>query len=241
MTILKNVRLNGTVNFTHSPVLNGLQVYYDAGKTASYPGSGTTWFDISGNGRNANLTATSYTTDSGGGLTFTNGSGSRGQSSSFGWSGNAFTMSVWVKPTTVDATIRRFVSMQGESPNFYNWAVTRLDGANGTGQFHSYTSYAGGTLVQLRDNSTVINNAYQNFVVTWNGSILRHYKNNLLINTSGSVSGTIDTSATTNTLIISNATETFAGNMYVVMLYNRTLSNAELTQNYDAFRKRYGL
>ena len=32
--------------------LDGLMAYYDATKTESYPGTGTTWFDISGNGRN---------------------------------------------------------------------------------------------------------------------------------------------------------------------------------------------
>ena len=35
--------------------LDGLMAYYDATKTESYPGSGTTWFDISGN--NINLVA----------------------------------------------------------------------------------------------------------------------------------------------------------------------------------------
>ena len=37
-----------------SIVSTGLQLYLDAGQLASYPGSGTSWFDVSGN----NLTAT---------------------------------------------------------------------------------------------------------------------------------------------------------------------------------------
>jgi hypothetical protein len=35
------------------PVTNGLVVYLDAGNPASYPGSGTTWYDLSGNGQDA--------------------------------------------------------------------------------------------------------------------------------------------------------------------------------------------
>ena len=36
-------------------VTDGLLVYLDASNITSYPGSGTTWYDISGNGKNATL------------------------------------------------------------------------------------------------------------------------------------------------------------------------------------------
>jgi hypothetical protein len=241
MTILQNVRLNGTVNFTPSPVFDGLQVYYDAGKTASYPGSGTTWFDISGNSRNATMTATTYSTDRGGALVFANGAGSQGASSNFGWTNNAYTVSVWVYPTIVDLTVRRFVSMQGTSPSFHNWAVSRLDGVAGAGQFHGYSSRDGGVFSpQVRSNGQVINNTYQNFVTTHNGSTLTSYKNNSLL-TSSTSGGQIDYDATVNTVRISSGGETFDGRMYVIMIYDRVLTAAERTQNYDAFRGRFGL
>ena len=37
-----------------SIVTSGLVLNLDAGNTASYPGSGTTWTDLSGNGNNWN-------------------------------------------------------------------------------------------------------------------------------------------------------------------------------------------
>ena len=42
----------------HSPsiVTNGLVLCLDAANTKSYPGSGTTWTDISGNGTSGTLT-----------------------------------------------------------------------------------------------------------------------------------------------------------------------------------------
>ena len=241
MTILKNVRLNGTVNFTPSPVFADLQVYYDAGKTASYPGSGTTWFDISGNGKNASLTATTYSPDLGGAIVFADASGSRGQSAStIPWNTNAYTISTWLFPTTVDSNIRRFVSMQGPTPNFFNWAVTRLDGVNGAGQFHTFSQYAAGLSFERRSNAQVVNNTYQNFVSTYNGTTLTIYKNNSFLG-STTFAQQLPYGATVNTLILSNATETFDGRMYVVMIYDRVLTTQERTQNYDAFRGRFGL
>jgi hypothetical protein len=42
------------MSFFHSPniVTNGLVMAVDAANPKSYPGSGTTWYDISGNGHN---------------------------------------------------------------------------------------------------------------------------------------------------------------------------------------------
>ena len=39
----------------NSIVLSGLALHLDAGNAASYPGSGTTWTDLSGNGYNFNV------------------------------------------------------------------------------------------------------------------------------------------------------------------------------------------
>jgi hypothetical protein len=36
-------------------VSNGLVLHLDAGNSTSYPGSGTTWFDLSGRGNNGTL------------------------------------------------------------------------------------------------------------------------------------------------------------------------------------------
>ena len=38
-----------------SIVTDGLTHCYDAGNSASFPGSGTTWFDLSGNGNNGTI------------------------------------------------------------------------------------------------------------------------------------------------------------------------------------------
>lgn len=54
-----------TTTGTNSIVQNGLALWLDAGISSSYPGTGTTWYDISGNGRNFNwVSSPSYTSGS---------------------------------------------------------------------------------------------------------------------------------------------------------------------------------
>jgi hypothetical protein len=54
-----------------SIVTSGLILYLDAGNTSSYPGSGTTWTDLSGNGSNGTLTnGPTFSSSNNGILTF---------------------------------------------------------------------------------------------------------------------------------------------------------------------------
>lgn len=63
----------------------GLQLYLDANNTLSYPGSGSTWFDISGNGRNFTWVSTPSFNSSGIRSFNTNGNRATGPASnSFG-------------------------------------------------------------------------------------------------------------------------------------------------------------
>jgi hypothetical protein len=52
-------------------IRDGLVMYLDAGISNSYPGSGSSWFDLSGNGHNGTLTnGAGYSTQFGGVITF---------------------------------------------------------------------------------------------------------------------------------------------------------------------------
>jgi len=54
MSIFTATALNG--NFAPGVVTTGAVLLLDAGNLKSYPGTGATWFDLSGNGNNATLT-----------------------------------------------------------------------------------------------------------------------------------------------------------------------------------------
>ena len=58
-------------NYNPRIVTDGLVLALDAGNTKSYPGSGSTWTDLSGNGNNGTLAGgVGYSSSNGGSLTF---------------------------------------------------------------------------------------------------------------------------------------------------------------------------
>lgn len=66
------------MGLSHSPkiVTDGLILALDAGNTKSYPGSGTTWYDLSGNGNNGTIVGSvSHSSDYGGVFVFPGSSG----------------------------------------------------------------------------------------------------------------------------------------------------------------------
>lgn len=61
--------IGATILNNNNIVTDGLVLYLDAGVASSYPGSGTTWTDLSGNGNNGTLVnGVSYSTANGGTL-----------------------------------------------------------------------------------------------------------------------------------------------------------------------------
>ena len=62
-----------TINSGPSLIYDGLRMYLDAANIKSYPGSGSTWFDLSGNNNNGTLSNTTFDSEVGGCFSF-NGS-----------------------------------------------------------------------------------------------------------------------------------------------------------------------
>jgi hypothetical protein len=60
-------------NYNPSIVTSGLQVYLDAANVKSYPGSGTSWLDLTGNGNNFTLVNSPTWSSANGGVFETNG------------------------------------------------------------------------------------------------------------------------------------------------------------------------
>jgi hypothetical protein len=217
--------------FTGAPIVDSSLIQWvDAAQTASYPGSGTTWSNLSGGG-SFSLSSSTFTTVDGGAIVWPNGPAQGSFTPQPNITG-AHTISVWVKPTLVNAsTIKRYVTLGSDS------VVLRNDGINQSGQIHYYLT-VNSVITSLRVNSQVVANQPVNFVATWDGSTMTLYKNGVSIGTQA-LSGTLQT--TTNWDAISGTTEPFVGNMYQIQMYNRALSADEIAQNFNALRRRYGL
>ena len=79
---------------------SGLVLHLDAGHTASYSGTGTTWNDLSGNGSHVTLTSTTFNSASGGSIVFS-GTSYANFNANIG-STNTVTVDMWVKTNSLN-------------------------------------------------------------------------------------------------------------------------------------------
>lgn len=221
-------------------VASGLKIHLDAGQLNSYSGSGTQWNDISGNSANFTLTnGPTFTSDKGGAIVFdgSNDIAIGPASNSLGL-GSDHTIELIIKPTqAVDGATFKF-GMTGAYENRGIFAHTPyIDG-------YYYDSPAG-SRVSFIDSGLI--NAISHFVFRRRvGTTPRQeiYRNNVQRANSGT--------NTLNTLTLNadpiylgknspSVAEAFKGNIYVFRVYNRALTDTELTQNYNATKNRFGL
>lgn len=85
----------------------GLVINLDAGNRASYPGSGTTWTDLTGNSRNATLiNGPTFNSANGGSIQFTSASShyadiANTANSTFDFANTTFTVDTWINLSTI--------------------------------------------------------------------------------------------------------------------------------------------
>ena len=102
-------------------------------------------------------------------------------------------------------------------------------GGNGT----PYTSITSSFSVVVGETAMIC--------LTRNTSTLSWYKNGVLSNSTANPYGGTVVTGTNNIRIGTGYAGYFGGNLYNVQLYNRALSAAEVKQNFNALRGRYGL
>ena len=213
-------------------VTNGLVLCLDAGNTKSYPGSGTAWTDLSGRGNNGTLTnGPTYSSANGGYIVFDGVNDAISLSNITPTSGVSF--SAWIN---INGSNSSYGSI------FANWSDVGGGQAYWIGTLNDQS-----TTIQVYFNSNLISNITSLPLNTWmlltishTDSICKGYINAI---ERFSLSSTLITS-TNNTSIGYDITRTnypFKGNISQVSIYNRALSAAEIQQNFNATRGRYGI
>ena len=230
-------------------VEDGLVLALDAGNLKSYPGSGSTWTDLSGQGNNGTLNTLapalpSYNSDNGGSLSFD------GKSQNIIFPNNSFgkpnniTMEIWVKHTDSSQSISYVGGIDGGPGGYMGFSI-RKDSGN-------WRFYIGGGGKTQND---VIGDVYQantivHLVGTYDGTAMKFYTNGVLKTTSTNYSGNIvyysaPTAHIAGKTILDpeslNGSESLKGNLYSYKLYNRALTASEIQQNYTATKSRFGL
>jgi len=220
---------------THSPsiVTSGLVLYLDAANSRSYPGSGTSWFDLSGNGNNGTLTN---------GPTFNSGNGG---SIVFDGVNDYILLPNGLLSGTGNFTVNQFISnASGDGGTIFgNYSAGNLQMFFGTrfiGMWlNNSTTYLGVDPwnVTLPEYTT----APVMITALRSGTVTRFYINGILKKT-GASSDTIG-SASAQFRIGTNTvnTEQYTGRIHITQVYNRTLSDVEIQQNFNATRGRFGI
>ena len=228
-------------------VTDGLVLCLDAANSKSYPGTGTAWNDLSGNGNNGTLTnGTTFSADNGGVLSF-DGSNDyislASPSDRYAWtpSGNGnnyITIDIWVKSTDGG----HFFSKPWNGSGAYNYRITNNTFLLVAAQSNSktFSNLSTGNW----ENATVVVNPTQ-FAVYRNGSINSSFSNhNITGNTPGV--GNLNLPLALMTLYPygvwgGNTGFSILGQLGIFKFYNRVLSPNEVQQNYNALKGRYGL
>lgn len=224
-------------------VTRGLRVFLDAGDSRSYPGSGTTWSDLSGNGVNFTLrNSPNYSTANGGILTFSSASFQYADTSTSLGDLSQFTIEAWTKWNGNPA-----VGTNAVITNLYD-GVSKVNFVLGAAEPSSSTVRAGffnGTWRNTTSGQAPTLGVWYHYVGTYDGATVRLYINNAASHsltytgTPGSGGG-IRIARRWDDL--ANVTTNFTdGSIPVIRIYNRSLSAAEVAQNFNAQRSRYGV
>ena len=207
-------------------VRNGLVLELDAANTASYSGSGNTWYDLSGNGYN--YTLTNGPTFSGAGTTSSilfDGSNDRALAVNPISLGTTHTVSMIVRPASASEDGILFGDF-GYNSTGYAFYIN-----NGSVLYYAVSDFVG-VSITLTTNWTM-------FTVIRNGTSISFYQNGILLGS--------QTLGGNNPLTLRSIADfdgggfPFAGNISQVSCYNRALSAYEIKQNFDFYRTRYGI
>ena len=221
---------------TENIVSSGLQVNFDAGNPISYPGTGSIWYDISGNNYTATLSSSSYTTDGGGGIYFASSSSSASYTAALNFSGG-FTLETWIKHTGTVSNVRvqRYMTL-GSSP--LEGPVLRHNSSTND-SLHGYLFDSGSTFRSIDESGQIFTDNYYHLVYTYDGTTFRLYNNNIQV---GQLVATVTLpTLSTSHQLPSGGGEYFEGNMYVARYYNRGLTAQEVNQNFNALRSRFAI
>jgi hypothetical protein len=224
-----------TTPTTSSIITTGLVLNIDAGNTLSYPGTGTTWTDLSGNGNNGTLVnGTSYSSVNGGTLVF-DGINDYVVSNSLNITGNV--------PITINFWCQHLVNQGGD-------VVSVMYGSEGY-------SYQCAGLYYRNDENYVRFTTWQSSPGDYNTSFVKDfgvwhywsivYSNNTVLvyrdgvaDSNGAQSRTINF---TSDKLSFGATKngTAAANIKVgpSHFYNRALTQSEILQNYNSTKVRF--
>ena len=210
-------------------VTDGLVLALDAGNTKSYPGSGTTWTDLSGRGNNGALTnGPTYSSSNGGSISFDGSNDEVICTNNTSVQITVGTISAWFNANNGNTGINGIIAKQNA------WGLFVYN--------DELITYSWGTSSRRLTGIDVGNGAWNNAVMTFTETV-GSPSNNAKVYLNGDLvlTTTVKHSNQTATLQIgeANAVQHFSGKIAQASVYNRVLTADEVRQNYEATKGRY--
>jgi len=231
-------------NIDYEPIItNGLSFLVDAGFTPSYPTTGTTWYDMTGNNRNGTLTnSPTFNSSNKGSIVFDGTDDYVSLSTAgviSGWT--SLTYNVWVKVAQISTSFwPGFISAYTNNGSSSNISVGQW---NNTQQiWYEIDTVNGNYYGNGPGSGTFALNTWFNVCMIYDGSNVYGYLNNTL-DKQFSATGALNTIASLNLGAHDPSTSGgfLNGNIAIAQIYNTALTQAERTHNYNSLKTRFGL
>lgn len=208
-------------------VTSGLVLNVDASFVASYPVSGTSWYDISGSGNNGTLVnGPTFNSSNGGSIVF-DGVNNYYTIPQPGItiSPNQWTISLWVNPGNKSS---RFLTPQSNGIDQY----LTYDTVNQRVQISVATSGDTNERTRSMSSNTVLRDNWTFLTISLDNLTIKMYSNGVLRNT---FTETLSIGNWSGSWVVGqrgNATFYYLGKMSNLMVHNRVLTDDEILQNY---------
>lgn len=235
-------------NIDYGPIVtNGLILNLDAGFTPSYPTTGTTLYDLTDGGaggqRNGTmLNGPTFDSANNGSIVF-DGVDDSALIDNVTFNSTtlnnltAITVEIWIKPPTSPKQYGGYISRQtSANSNYTGWSIRQNNLNNNAIEWFGFGSNSN------MITGSVTANTWTLATGTWNGTAMTLYINGAQASTRTNSVNTISASGqnlSIGKLSCGNFPQTFS--MSSARIYSQALTAAEVLQNYNAQRGRYGL
>jgi hypothetical protein len=221
---------------------SGLVLHYDPSVTFSYPGTGTTINDLTGQGRTGTMSNITFTSPY---LTFNGTSSQISVPDSIGLEPQTgdFTFEAWIYHSVITGSQRTFISKTDNGGGASDWSYGLRTNAAGA----TYLEIGNGTTSVTSPSYTVSTGQWYQIVGVWSNVA----SNSITLYVNGISQGSNSHSFTsvknsTNPLYLGNYNgneyqQSLNGRMGVVRMYNKVLTASEVLGNYNTDKSKYGL
>ena len=221
-----------------SVVTDGLVLNLDASNTASYPGTGTTWFDLSPSAYNATLVnGPTFSTLNGGCIVFDGVNDYATLGNILNYTTGSFSFSYWINASSIANSPVLFYKGAFSVSGYYHQISP-------DGSFALVVSQSGAYQFTNTVAGSITTNTWYNVAITRSGSSIKLYKNG--VETTYATVGTISNpaSSTDNFTISSYGSPSASGYLNGKIAsfygYNKALSGAEVLQNFNSTKGGFG-